>query len=178
MEPKSRKKNREELKQLLNALRQGKLKGHEVNRAVQTFGENSFQEARPEVESLLTSDDFELRFVALKVLTAYWRLAEHWETARLVLLHDPEVECRFRAAENLGSLEQDTQDVRTLSILAHVVCNEQEDPIVREASYAAMLKVIRYDSQEQWRIAFNRGDFTTLVDWEMVKHYNKLNESV
>ncbi len=77
-------KSQEELEQLLDALRQGKLKGHEIYRAVQAFGENNFQVARPEVEALLQSDDFELRFVALKVLTGYWHLAEHWETGILL----------------------------------------------------------------------------------------------
>lgn len=55
-------------KQLLNALHQGKLQGCEIYRAVQIFGKNNFQEAYPEVEALLQSDDFELRFVASKVM--------------------------------------------------------------------------------------------------------------
>lgn len=91
--------------QLLNALRQGKLQGREIYQAVQTFDETNFQEARPEVEALLQSDDFELRFVVLKVLTHYWCLMEYWETARQVMLYDPEVECSFRAATDLGSLK-------------------------------------------------------------------------
>ncbi len=172
------KKSQEELEQLLDALRQGKLKGREIYRAVQAFGENNFQVARPEVEALLQSDDFELRFVALKVLTLYWHLAEHWETAYQVLLHDPEVECRFRAATDLGSLKKNTQDTRTLSILAKVVCNEQEEIIVREASYAAMLEVLHYDPKEQWRIASRKFDLATGVDWEMVKRYCKINENI
>lgn len=165
------KKNQKELEQLLDALRQEKLKGREVYRAVQAFGENNFQAACPEVEALLQSDDFELRFVALKVLTQYWHLAEHWKTAYQVLLHDPEVECRFRAAGDLESLQRNTQDARTLNILAHVVCNEQEAFIVREASYAAMLGVLRYDPREQWRMAAHGVDFATEVDWEMVNSY-------
>ncbi|SRR6266446_324899 len=158
-------KSQEELEQLLDALRQGKLKGHEIYRAVQAFGENNFQVARPEVEALLQSDDFELRFVALKVLTGYWHLAEHWETAYQVLLHDPEVECRFRAATDLGSLKRNTQDARTLNVLAHIVCNEQEE------------LVLHYDPKEQWHIASRKFDLATGVDWEMVKRYCKINEN-
>src|SRR5260370_27378074 len=120
-------KSQEELEQLLDALRQGKLKGREIYRAVQAFGENNFQVARPEVEALLQSDDFELRFVALKVLTLYCHLAEHWETAYQVLLHDPEVECRFRAATDLGALNNKTQNTRALSLLAQVMCTEPYD---------------------------------------------------
>jgi hypothetical protein len=157
--------------QLLQAFRQGKLKGRELYRAVQVFGEQRYQAARPEVEALLTSDDPELRFVALKVLTQYWHLAEHWETARQVLLHDPEEECRFRAAGDLGVLEQNTQDRRTLVVLANVVCNEAENPIVRESAYAAMLSVISYNPKEQLRMAAHGVDFATEVDWDLVKQY-------
>ena len=171
-------KNQEELERLLDALRQGKLKGREIYRAVQAFGENNFQVARPEVEALLQSDDFELRFVALKVLMGYWHLAEHWETAYQVLLHDPEVECRFRAASDLGSLRRNTQDTRTLNVLAHIVCNEQEELVVREASYAATLGVLHYDPKEQWHIASRKFDLATGVDWEMVKRYCKINENI
>ena len=170
-------KRQEELERLLDALRQGELQGREVYHAVQTFGENNFQVARPEVEALLQSDDYALRHVTLKVLTRYWRLAEHWETARQVLLHDPDDECRFRADSALGSLEMNTWDTRTLSVLAHVVCNEQEDRIVREASYAAMLAVLRYEPREQNRMAAHGVDFAKEVDWDMVKRYDKINES-
>lgn len=155
-------------------LRQGNLKGREVYRAVQTFGEQRYLEARPEVEALLSSDDAELRFVALKVLTRYWHLAEHWETARQVLLYDPESECRFRAAEDIGALKRNTQDTQTLTALAEVVCNEQEENlVVREAAYAAMLAVLQYDPREQLHIAAHGVDFTTEVDWKMVKQYFK-----
>ncbi len=158
-------KSQEELERLLDELRRGALNNREIYRTVQAFGEHNFQIARPEVEALLHSDDFELRFVALKVLTRYWHLTEHWETARQVLLHDPEVDCRFRAAHDLGALERNTQDRRTLTVLADVVCNEEEDQIVRKVAYAAMLEVLAYNAKEQWRVTINR------VDWDLVKRY-------
>jgi len=170
-EPEEIGKSQEELEQLLAALRKGKLTGREIYRAVQAFGENNFQAARPEVEALLKSDDFELRFVALKVLTRYWHLAEHWETAYQVMLHDPEVENRFRAAEDLGALQRNTQDGRTLSTLAAVVLNKQERRVVREAAYAAMLEVLHYDPREQFRMATRSFDFEKEVDWDMVRRY-------
>jgi len=171
-----KKKSPQELDRLYTALRQGTLAGREVYRAVQVFGENNFQRARPEVEALLQSDDPDLRFVSLKVLTRYWRLSEHWETARFVLLHDPDVDCRFRAANDLGSLEMNTQDERTLTVLAQVVCNEQEVLIVREAAYAAMLGVLQYDPREQLRMAGRSFDFEKEVKWDIVNRYCKAYE--
>jgi hypothetical protein len=164
-------KSQKELEHLLALLQQGKLHGREVYRAVQLFGENHFLQARPEVEALLHSDAPDVRFVALKVLTQYWRLSEHWETARSVLFHDPDTECRFRAAGNLGSLEMNTQDERTLELLAQVVCNTQEEPVVRESAYAALLGVLHYDPREQFHIATRSFDFNKEVDWPLVQRY-------
>jgi hypothetical protein len=165
-------KSQEELEQLLKALRRGALTNREIYHAVQAFGENNFQAARPEVEALLNSDDCELRFVALKGLTRYWHLTEHWETARQVLLHDPEVECRFRAAHDLGTLERNTQDRSTLTVLACVVCKEvEEDQIVRETAYVAMLEVLAYNAKEQWYMVVHRIDLATDADWGLVKRY-------
>jgi hypothetical protein len=164
-------KSQEELEQLLAALRKGKLVGREIYRAVQAFGENNYQAARPEVESLLKSDDPELRFVSLKVLTRYWHLSEHWETAYSVMLHDPDEDCRFRAAHDLGSLERNTQDTRTLKVLAQVVCNDQENLIVREAAYAAMRGVLYYDPREQFHMATRKFDLAKEADWDMVRKY-------
>src|SRR5437660_10008176 len=94
--------SREDLQGLLNALRRNALSQHESYRAIQTFGEMNFQEARPEVEEFLKSENPELRFGALKTLTRYWHLEKHWETARNFLEHDPDEDVRFRAANALA----------------------------------------------------------------------------
>jgi hypothetical protein len=165
------KKSREELEGLLEALRRNILSPRDIYHAIQAFGEMNFQEARPEVERLLKSEDAELRFVALKVLTRYWHLTEHWQTAREVLEHDPDVDCRFRAAHDLGNLKRNTQDRKTLRVLARVVRNEQENPIVRESAYAAMREVMHYDPREHFHIASKGLDMAKEVDWKMVESY-------
>ena len=164
-------KSREELEGLLESLRRDALSPHEIYHAIQAFGEMNFQEARPEVERFLKSEDAELRFVALKVLTRYWHLAEHWQTARDVLEHDPDEECRFRAASALADLKRNTQDRFTLRVLAHVVRNEQENPIVREEAYAAMKAILDFDPREQFQIASRGLDWEKGVDWKMVDSY-------
>jgi HEAT repeat protein len=165
------KKNREELVSLLKALRRGALSPRETYRAIQAFGEMNFQEARPEVEGFLKSEDPELRFVSLKVLTLYWHLEEYWETAREILEHDPDEDCRFRAAAALADLKQDTQDRQTLQVLARVVRNEQEELVVREAAYAAMKAVLHFDPHEQFHTATRSFDLDKEADWEMVDSY-------
>ncbi|SRR5579884_2092042 len=164
-------KRSEELFSLLKALHRGDLSDREIYYAIQSFGETNFQEVRPEVEPFLTHENPELRCVALKVLTQYWRLSEHWETARSVMLHDPDVECRFRAASDLGALQMNTQDELTLKTLAQVVYNEQEELTVRESAYAAMRAVLRYDPREQLHMATRSFDFDREVDWKWVRHY-------
>lgn len=163
--------SREELFRRLEAIRKGTLSKREIYRAIQAFGEMNFQEARPEVERLLHHEEPELRHVALKVLTRYWRLPEHWKTAREVLEHDPDAECRIRAATDLGSLKMNTQDKATLAVLAQVVQNQQEDFIVRASAYAAMKAVLHYDPREQFHLAAHSLDFEHEVDWELVNSY-------
>lgn len=161
----------EELPGRLKALRRGTLSAREIYHTLQACGEMNFQEARPEVERFLKSTEPELRFQALKVLTQYWRLAEHWETARDMLEHDPDEECRFRAANALKSLMMNTQDRRTLTVLARVVRNEQENQVVRESAYAAMRGVLHFEPREQLHLAAHTIDLEKDVDWEMVNFY-------
>lgn len=164
-------KSREELVGLLQALRRYTLSSREIYHAIQAFGEANFQEARPEVEQLLQNEDPELRFVALKVLACYWNLNEHWQTARWVLEHDADEDCRFRAATALSCLKRDTQDSQTLKVLAHVVQNEQEKLVVRESAYAAMKAILHHDPREQFHIASRGFDLAQEVDWKLVDKY-------
>lgn len=163
--------SRVELLRRLEAIRRGTLPKREIYRTIQVFGEMDFQEARPEVERFLQSEEPELRFVALKVLTRYWRLPQHWQTARDVLEHDPDEECRFRAASDLGSLKMNTKDKETLSVLAQVVRNEREKPVVREAAYTAMKAILHYDPREQLHLAAHNLDLEKDVDWKLVDSY-------
>lgn len=166
-----KKTSHSELVHLLHALRANTLPDDEIYQTIQAFGELNFQEARPEVERFLKSDEPRLRHVALKVLTRYWHLEEHWQTAREVLEHDISSECRFRAANNLADLRRNTQDRTTLEVLAKVVCNEEENQVVREVAYAAMKAILHYDPREQFRIASEDIDLEKEVDWDMVHSY-------
>ena len=110
-----------------------------------------------------------MRFVALKVLTLYWHLLEYWDTARDVLEHDPDVECRFRAASDMGVLMMNTQDQRTLAVLARVIRNEQEGDVVHSSAYAAMQAVLHYDPREQ--VDLMMRNWKKVVDWQIVDSY-------
>ena len=48
---------------------------------------------------------------------------------------------------------------------------------MREAAYAAMLEVLRYDPHEQLRIAAHGVDLKKEVDWDMVKRYRQIEEN-
>ncbi|MBV9614271.1 MAG: hypothetical protein JO031_02305 [Ktedonobacteraceae bacterium] len=63
-----------------------------------------------------------------------------------------------------------TRDRRTLSVLAKVVDNQQEVPIVRETAYAAMRGILHFDPREQFRLA-SKGIATQEMDWDMVRSY-------
>lgn len=163
--------SKEKLNAQLEALRQSKLSPREMYHTIHEFGKMNFREARPIVESFLTNQDPEMRYIALEVLTRHWRLAEYWDTAKAFLEHDPDVNCRMKGASSLEILKRNTQDRPTLTVLARAVHNEQERPIVREVAYAAMKGVIRYDPREQF-VASSKGlDLSRDVDWHLVDSY-------
>lgn len=155
----------------LQDLQQGKIPAREIYHTIHEFGRMGFLEARPVVERFLTSEDPQLRAIALEVLVRHWRLAEHWDTARRFLEQDPDEDCRMRGASMLETLKRNTQDRRTLAVLARVVRNEHERPIVREAAYAAMRGILHYDPREQFQLAAKGIDLARGVDWQMVDAY-------
>ncbi len=161
---------REQLIQQLQDIRQGRLPESELYSTIHGFGRQHFLEARQDVERLLKHSDPQIRKIALHVLTKDWRLSEHWETAHSFLLHDPDIDCRMQGASALGTLKMNTQDHRTLSVLAKVVTNQQEVPIVRETAYAAMRGILHFDPREQFRLA-SKGIATQEMDWNMVQSY-------
>ena len=48
-------------------LRQGKMSSHEMYHTIHEFGRENFLEARPVIESFLTSEDAQLHSIALEV---------------------------------------------------------------------------------------------------------------
>lgn len=163
--------SKEELSAQLEVLRKGKMAPDEMYHTIHEFGRENFREARPVVETFLTSDDPELRYIALEVLTRHWRLMEHWDTARKFLEHDSDSNCRMKGASSLEVLKRNTQDSRTLAVLAHVVRNAQENRIVREVAYAAMKGILHYDPREQFAISSKGLDLERDVDWNVVDSY-------
>ncbi|MBO0780990.1 MAG: HEAT repeat domain-containing protein [Ktedonobacteraceae bacterium] len=159
-----------QLRQKLEDLRQGKIPPGELYATIHDFGRAYFLEARPDVERFLTHPDSQYRGLAIHVLASDWRLPECWETARKMLLTDPDVDCRMKAASALQALKRDTQDHPTLEVLAGVVTNQQEEQIVREVAYAAMRGVVKYDPREQFRFA-NEGLVVQEVDWNWVRSF-------
>jgi hypothetical protein len=140
-------------------------------KAIHELGKHDFLVARSDIEQFLLSRDPELRYIALEVLARHWGLAEHWETAQAFLMHDPDSSCRIMGASALAVLKRNTQDRPTLELLATVVRDPEESPVVRQAAYAAMREIIEYDPGEQFRLAARDINLASDVDWTMVDTY-------
>lgn len=160
----------QKLENALLLLQQGQLQDRERYEALQKFGQHRFLKARPEVEALLQSDNPYWRMNALKTLTHYWQLPEHWQTACTFLKDDADEDVRASAAEALGALKRGTKDRATLAILAHVVLNAQEARGVRQAAYAAMKAIVHYDPREQFEL-FRVFDIRRDADWQWVRSF-------
>ncbi len=162
--------SRDELQRQLQKLEAGTLTESEAYSTLHELGRAHLVEARPVVERYLHNDDPELRKIALEVLTRHWRLQDHWQTARQFLEHDPDIECRMMGAAALDVLKRNTRDRATLEVLARVVRDERERPLVREAAYAAMQAVLHYEPKQQLTMA-SRGVDLNAIDWTVVNAY-------
>lgn len=157
-----------EAKRLLEVLRQGNRDGIGIPSTLITFGKAEYLEARPEVEQFLTDPNPEIREHALKVLTLYWYLDEHWKTACDFLEHDPVEDCRVAGVVGLEALKTDTGDRKTLLILAKVVKNENETTYMRTRAYQAMRSIAHFNIEEQKRWMREGFSFEKDVNWSFV----------
>jgi len=134
-----------------------------------SLGKNRYAPAIPTIEGFLQDADPTVRAEALKVLIRYYKLDRHWETARQFLLYDPSNWPRIIAAELLGEIRRDTNDPQTLALLANVVLNAEEEPLIRGGAYTAMEMIRHYDRRiHPLRVAKHLEDIPD-VDWPWVK---------
>lgn len=134
-----------------------------------SLGKNRYVPAIPTIEAFVQDADPTVRAEALKVLIRYYKLDRHWETARQFLLHDPSEWPRIVAAQVMGELRRDTGDPQTLAVLASVVLNTDEEPLIRGNAYAAMEMIRHYDpAVHHTRAAKHIGDIAD-VDWAWVR---------
>ena len=155
-------------------LRANKIPRSNLYFIISDFGEDHYAPAIPDIKRFLTDEDSSLRYVALEVLAVNFRLPECWQIARDFLENDPDPDPyssnRILGASVLGLMRINTQDRETLSLLAGIVANDQENDILRSSAYAAMREIIAYDAQEQRNLikSFNPE---TDIDWSLIAKY-------
>ena len=158
----------------LQDLRANKIPRSNLYFIISEFGDDHYTPAIPDIKRFLTSEDHSLRYIALEVLALNFRLPECWQIARDFLEHDPDhnpdSSNRLLAASVLGLMRRNTQDRETLSILAHVVANDQENRILRGSAYIAMREIIAYNAQERIK-RLNTFNPATDVDWSLIAKY-------
>jgi hypothetical protein len=162
---------RAELERTFHVLQAGTLPPEDTYHVVHEFGVHNFREAFPVVEPLVHSSDPQLRAVALEVIAGHWGMPGYWDTMCRRLTHDPDIDCRFRAADLIGALKRNTGDQEALHVLAQVVSTPSEDHVVRAAAYGAMLSIIHFVPLDVFRTSSPRFDPDCDVDWEMVNRY-------
>lgn len=167
--------HRQALTARLDALTRGELSTNDMLDAIQLFGEERFEPARPALDALLTSAEPRLRAAALRTLVGRWHLTDetYWDAACRFLRSDPDVECRITGAAMLGLmgvLGTPQRAERTLAVLAPVVRGDAES-VVRQAAYSAMRAIVRHDLQEQTKWAGKPLEELPDVDWQLVDRY-------
>ncbi len=163
--------SRAELETYLTAHQTGTLSDRETYHSIHEFGRENFMPAQAVVEEYLHHADPQFRYVALDVVGNHWHLAEHWDTAYSFLMQDIDSDCRRMGASVLGGMMRDTQDVKTLRILASTVANTAEDKYVRQTAYRSMREILNYSPQEAWSIGKTGYDLQCDADWEWIASF-------
>lgn len=162
---------REQLVQWVVDWHEEKVDDDKLIQMVHTFGSLDFFEAHALVEQCIKHSNPNLRYAALETLAGRWRLGAHWFTATQFLQYDSDSDCRRIGASVLGLLRRNSNDSETLQLLAHTVCNPDEEDLVRETAYASMLEVIDYDIEQQATLLFNTSSLEEKVNWRLVHRY-------
>ena len=153
------------------ALERGEIPDSAAYTAIHLLGEASCLEARDAIEGYLESPEFDLRGIALNVLTLHWGLAEHADTALRFLRDDEDEDNRSLAATSLGVLFEGTRDDDRLRQLAPAVRNEEEDAMVRQSAYTAMLQILGVPADER-PPSTRFMDLANDVDWDLVSRWS------
>ncbi|MEO7018611.1 MAG: HEAT repeat domain-containing protein [Ktedonobacteraceae bacterium] len=161
-----------ELIQKTQALQQNKVPQSQLYSTIWDLGKAEYLPAKPVIERYLTHDNDEIRIAALQVIVGRFaaRDRKYWEMAR-DLLTDDDSGNRIDGTSLLGTFKRNTQDEETLRLLAPLVSNTQENPIVRRSAYAAMCGIIHFVPLELWKYTSSDFNLEQDADWELVDRY-------
>jgi len=160
-----------EARKSLMEYRAGRISPFLYDSLILEWGKADLLEAQPDIEPFLNSSDADLRCQALHAL-ARFRLQEYWPTAVKFLLYDPDYAARVEGARALGWLQNNTQDRRTLGVLASVVNDPYDDDGVTWDAYRSM-RIVAYG---EWKAL--EGPDGQHFDLDRDADWNFINASV
>ena len=156
-----------EARKSLMEYRAGRISPFLYDSLILEWGKADLLEAQPDIEPFLNSSDADLRCQALHAL-ARFRLQEYWPTAVKFLLYDPDYAARVEGARALGWLQNNTQDRRTLGVLASVVNDPYDDDGVTWDAYRSM-RIVAYG---EWKALEGPDgqhfDLDRDADWDLI----------
>jgi hypothetical protein len=132
--------------------------------------------AQPIVESLLNAPAPPIRDIALQVLTIMWQCQEHRPTCERILEQDVDDDVRRAAVFGLISLLEGTRDPLALRILLRTFCDEDQDAVLRDSAYTAVLAVLGRPLSE-WPPGTRLLDHVRDVNWELVREAEAIARS-
>lgn len=162
-----------ELQRRLEHMQQHKWEDRKLLPTLISYGKKRFFPVVPEIERLLGSADSRVRAIALKTLALHFGLDKYWGVAQQFLLYDPDEQCRIAGAEALSYLKQDTQERRTLLLLATIVQDENLSAALRRMAYAAFQAVRHYDIRTWSMHLSEQSELVTQEGWNAVLRYNQ-----
>ncbi len=142
--------NESELRAKLEALKADQIPMEDLPRTLHDFGEADFRDAEPQVVQCLKHPDPNVRYTAVNVLALHWMSREHIGTLQRMLFEDDDADVRGVAAAGLGAILDGSRDVRTTRLLIRKLRDLEENRLVREAAYEALVAVAVPPSAKVW----------------------------
>lgn len=143
----------ERLATMLRHLERPRLDVNTTHNLIRELGDEQYRAARPVIEHFLTHPDHALHRAALHVLVGEWCLGDetYLAASKRLFTDDLEPVCRLAGVRFLarGTRFMEQAAPESLSVLAHVTQNPQEERELRLAAYQGMRTILKGKSVQE-----------------------------
>ncbi len=166
---------RDELDAIFPFILQYSLNDRSIYLSIQMFAEFYYEKSRTFIEKYIYDSNEDIRRVALKALTSYWRLPEYWQIAIDTITQDEEIFNRSQAISYLAHMKHGTGDKFTICKLSYVVLDQNQEMSIRFHAYEAMQQIQDLYLERNFSSRFNASntELNDRIDWEWV---NKMHD--
>lgn len=154
----------EEPEHLLDQLASLGLDDNNAYHLIHLLGHANYVQAEYRVASFLSSNNPELRKIALMVLIQHWGLKKYLDQCQYLIDNDPNSDVRHIAVSCLGDLLRESKNKLILIKLREIVQNSNEHWMVRQSALDGIMRALGRPLEERPNISVDYD--LDLINWE------------